>query len=429
MATRTTSGHNADHISPPIDHTLEEEPLERWNQPQINLLRTSAAFWSLFLTGLNDGTYGAMIPYLESYYTLSYIRVSLVFLSPAAGYVVSALLNGVIHERFGQRGIAFLAPACHTIAYIIIALHPPFPALVVLYLLVGLGNGLSDAAWNAWIGAMHDPNQVLGFLHACYGAGATIAPLCATAMVVKAHKQWYEWYFVLLGCAVLEFVSCLYAFWRYDGAAYRAAQATTSSTTTSSPLLKALASKPTARVLWLTSLFLLGYVGVEVALGGWIVTFMLRTRHSSALASSLTATGFWLGITLGRLCLGFVTPRVGEKKSIAIYLPLTLALLLLTLIPSLPLSALCIAGAGFFLGPLFPAAIRVCTALLPRRLHVPGIGFAAAFGGAGGAVLPFAIGALAQAKGVGVLQPVVLVLLAGIWACWLALPRLDRKLE
>ena len=77
---------------------------------------------------------------------------------------------------------------------------------------------------------------------------------------------------------------------------------------------------PSARVTWLCAFFLLGYVGIEVALGGWIVTFMMRVRHGEAFASGMTATGFWMGITVGRLVLGFVTPRLGEKLAIAVCL-------------------------------------------------------------------------------------------------------------
>lgn len=84
---------------------------------------------------------------------------------------------------------------------------------------------------------------------------------------------------------------------------------------------------------------------------------------------------------------------------------------------------------GFFLGPLFPAAMVACTKLLPRHLHVSSIGFAAAFGGSGGALFPYAVGALAQAKGVGVLQPFILALLAAILGIWLCLPRIGKKRE
>jgi fucose permease len=81
---------------------------------------------------------------------------------------------------------------------------------------------------------------------------------------------------------------------------------------------EALFAFPSARVTWLCAFFLLGYVGVEVALGGWIVTFMIRVRHAAPFASGMTATGFWLGLTVGRVILGFVTPRIGEKLAICV---------------------------------------------------------------------------------------------------------------
>jgi fucose permease len=96
------------------------------------------------------------------------------------------------------------------------------------------------------------------------------------------------------------------------------------------------------------------------------------------------------------------------------------------LVPQFYVSAVSIALQGFFLGPLFPAAIVAAAKLLPRHLHVSSIGFAAAFGGSGSAVFPFAVGAIAQSKGVQVLQPFVLALLAAILCIWLALPRLSK---
>ena len=103
--------------------------------------------------------------------------------------------------------------------------------------------------------------------------------------------------------------------------------------------------------------------------------------------------------------------------------------LLFWLVPQFYVSALSVGLIGFFIGPLFPAAIVACTKLLPKHLHVSTIGFAAAFGGSGGAVFPYAIGAIAQAKGVQVLQPIILALLAVIWILWLCLPRIGKKRE
>ncbi|KAK5111269.1 hypothetical protein LTR85_012210 [Meristemomyces frigidus] len=392
--------------------TIATEQLERWNYPRSNIYRVFAVFWAFLIMGANDATYGAIIPYLEEYYHLSYLVVSLIFLSPFVGYNVAAILNNTIHLRLGQRGVAFLAPLCHLVAYVVITVHPPYPVLVVVFILADLGNGLEDSGWNAWIGAMANANECLGFVHAFYGLGATIAPLIATTMITQAGLPWYNWYYVMIGGAAIELGTSVHSFWPCTGAAFRESHPRTSDEG-GSRLKEAILKRPAARVTWLCAFFLLGYVGIEVALGGWIVTFMIRVRHGAAFARGMTATGFWLGVTVGRLVLGFVTPRIGEKLAIAIYLPIALGLeLLFWLVPQFYVSAVAVALQGFFLGPMFPAAMVACTKLFPKHLHVSGVGFAAAFGGSGGAIFPFAVGAIAQKAGVQVLQPIVVALLA-----------------
>ncbi|KAF2461202.1 major facilitator superfamily domain-containing protein [Lineolata rhizophorae] len=412
----------------PSPITSAEQPV-RWNQPRINVFRTFAAFFSLFVLGANDAAYGALIPYLEEYYDLSYTVIALAFLSPLVGYTLSALLNNWIHLTFGQRGVAIIGPGLHAVAYVLVAIHPPWPVLVVVFMLAGFGNGLLDAAWNAWIGNMAQANEVLGFLHAFYGLGAVLAPLTATTLVTKARWPWYTFYYFMLGAAVIELGISVAAFWTATATSFREANARTSDKK-GSRMKEALTTAPAARVTWLCALFLLGYVGVEVALGGWIVLFMIRVRDADAFASGMTATGFWLGITVGRVVLGFVTPRVGEKLAISIYLPITMGLeLLFWLVPQFYVSAVAVSFQGFFLGPLFPAAVIAATKLLPRHMHVSAVGFAAAFGGGGAAIFPFAVGAIAQAKGVQVLQPIILALLGVILGLWLCLPRMNRKAE
>jgi fucose permease len=103
--------------------------------------------------------------------------------------------------------------------------------------------------------------------------------------------------------------------------------------------------------------------------------------------------------------------------------------LILWLVPNFYVSTVAVSVQGFFLGPLFPAVVVVATKLLARNLHVSAIGFAAAFGGGGAAVLPFAVGAIAQAKGVKVLQPFAIGLLGGILGLWMGLPGIPAPHE
>ena len=115
--------------------------------------------------------------------------------------------------------------------------------------------------------------------------------------------------------------------------------------------------------------------------------FMTQVRKGQPFPSGLTATGFWLGLTVGRMVLGFVTPKLGERRAVIIYVLAALGMeLLFWLVPQFIISAVAIALVGFFIGPFYPAVIVMATKLLPVELHVPSIGFSSAFGGSGAAV-------------------------------------------
>lgn len=352
--------------------------------------------------------------------------------------------------KLGQRGIAFLGPCSHILAYAAVCLHPPYPALIVAFIFAGFGNGIADAAWNAWIGGMANANELLGLLHGFYGLGGMLAPLIATALITKAGWEWYEFYYLLAGASFLSLTFSLPAFWSATGSSYREAHkdsydeleghgnninAYTPPVRANKLMVKLLGKTRMAealsnRVTWICSIFLAIYAGAEVGLGGWIVTFMINVRHGSPFDSGVTATGFWLGITLGRMILGFVTPRCfkTEKHAVVFYLGCCIGLdLVFWLVPNFYASAIAVAFMGFFLGPLFPAGVVAATKLLPRNLHVAAIGFTSAMGASGASTLPFAVGAIAQAKGVEVLQPFILGVLILCLLVWMCLPSLPRS--
>lgn len=105
--------------------------------------------------------------------------------------------------RWGQLGVAVIAPSCKIVAYVVTCVHPPFPVLPIIFMLAGFGNGLEDGGWNAWIGNMQSANELLGFLHGAYGLGATISPLIATSMVTKGNLPWYNFYYLMVGSPVV----------------------------------------------------------------------------------------------------------------------------------------------------------------------------------------------------------------------------------
>ncbi|RYP15743.1 hypothetical protein DL765_005518 [Monosporascus sp. GIB2] len=399
------------------------ETIARWNSPPINKYRTLATFWSFLVVGMNDGSYGALLPHLELHYGLNYTVVSLVFLSPFVGYAIASAVNNLVHVHFGQRGVAFMAPLCHFVPYLIFSFHPPYPVMVVMYIFVGMGNGLADAAWCAFIGQMANAHEMSGILQACYALGATIAPLIATALAADGGPGWWAFYWVITSASAVEFFAATSTFWSQTGDVYLAENPMESGGK-SGRTRAAIKNKLT----WLFAFFVFGYCGAEVALGGWIVVFMTRIRGATSIAGGAAATGFWGGMTAGRLFLSFLTARLGEFWSMILYLGLTIAFeLIFWLVPNMIASAVAAAMLGVVMGPMFPTAVVLITKVLPRSLHVGTIGFATAFGGSGGAILPFLVGAIANNKGVQALQPFVLAICVALAILWAFVPHSPPK--
>ena len=266
---------------------------------------------------------------------------------------------------------------------------------------------------NSYAGQLKNATPILGMLHACYGLGCAISPIAATRMLAEGYG-WNSYYYVLLGCAVLNTISFGIVFHpKFMKEKAPLNSENLSDFTITGPLaipkieteegvstgifpkkkrgpLMFILSKP---FCWMLATFMVLYLGLEISLGGWIVEFMIQVldshsrshsiqvRHGQPYSMSYVATGFWLGITVGRICLAFPAHKWGEKPTILVYNVIALGFqFLFWFVPSIPVSAVSAAFVGVFIGPMFPCAVSLATRVLPGHLHVSVIGFITAFG-------------------------------------------------
>ena len=75
------------------------------------------------------------------------------------------------------------------------------------------------------------------------------------------------------------------------------------------------------------------------------------------------------------------------------------------LVPSFTASVISVFIIGVLLGPMFPIAINHVARVLPRHLVNGAVGWIAACGAGGSAVLPFLTGTIASNLGIESLQP------------------------
>lgn len=120
---------------------------------------------------------------------------------------------------------------------------------------------------------------------------------------------------------IIELCTAVPAFWSETGQASTTDSSSIDDTRSQNSVKTVLTSSPAAKITWISALFMLGAVGIEVTLGGWLTTFMLRVRHAGAFASGMSATSFWIGFTAGRFTLGFVSSRIGERRAVCVRVP------------------------------------------------------------------------------------------------------------
>lgn len=176
---------------------------------------------------------------------------------------------------------------------------------------------------------------------------------------------------------------------------------------------------------WCCAAFFLADVGVETAISGWIVSFMLRSRSATPYLAGLSSSGFWAGMAVGRLVLGPLTDRMGVRRATVLYFILAvLTEILFVVLPHAIVSVVLMVILGFLMGPLFPSGVIVLTQLLPKELHVAAVSFVASLGQVGGALLPFGIGAVVEGLGIGVFKYAILVQSVLAMLLWVVFARL-----
>ncbi|PIL32913.1 hypothetical protein GSI_05031 [Ganoderma sinense ZZ0214-1] len=156
----------------------------------------------------------------------------------------------------------------------------------------------------------------------------------------------------------------------------------------------------TLKSLHLMAVFILIYIGVEVALGGWIVTYVIVLRGGGPSAGYISS-GFFAGLTLGRIGLLWINHKFGEHRVVFLYGIVAIGLeLIVWLVPSLIGCGIAISLVNVLLGPIYPIVMNRARRILPPRLLSGSIGWMAGFRQADSAILTFASDAISSKMGI-----------------------------
>ncbi|KAI0346461.1 MFS general substrate transporter [Trametopsis cervina] len=404
-------------------------------------LQFACACFTLFLAGWNDGTTGPLLPRMQTNYHVGYAVVSLIFIFNCVGFVGGALANVYLVDRLGlgkvQKSVCASAiaydackgSAAQVIGYALMAPAPPFPVFVLGFVFNGFGISLQDAGANGYVASLKDNAETkMGILHAIYGVGALVAPLSATQFAKAQH--WSYQYIISIGIAVANTIVILVIFRgrRQEECLAEIGQARTETTTANHEENKYRQIFRLREVHFL-AFFILIYVGVEVTIGGWTVTYIQQVRGGGANAGYVS-TGFFAGLTVGRVGLLWLNKKIGERNAIFLYTVLALALVfVIWFVPSLVGGAIAVSFIGMFLGPIYPLVMNHTARILPHWLLTGSIGWIAGLGQAGSAFIPFITGAIASREGIAALQPVMVAMMGTMFVLWVVVPSSPRHID
>ncbi|KZV63221.1 MFS general substrate transporter [Peniophora sp. CONT] len=412
-----------DYADPPPVHSdpFKTHKWRAWTQ-------FAACSWSLFMAGWNDGTTGPLLPRIQEVYHVGYAVVSLIFITGCIGFVSGSVGNIWLNRKLGFGKSMVLGSICQMVAYAIQSPSPPFPVFAIAYVINGFGISLQDAQSNGYISNYHTNTATLmGIMHGVYGLGALCSPLVATQF--SRQKHWSFHYLTSFGVALINLIILVVVFRFRDQEA----------------CLRDVGQEPeehekeaaaeggqyrrifSLRTLHIIAGFTLVYVGVEVTIGGWIVTYIIKERGGGD-TSGYISSGFFGGLALGRVCLLPLNTFIGERRAVLVYILLAIGLeLVVWLVPTLIAGAVSVSFVGLLLGPVYPIIMNESGRILPRALLTGCIGWIAGLGQAGSAVLPFMTGAIASGTNIGALQPLLISMMGLLLILWAIIPWVQRS--
>ncbi|KAJ7121116.1 major facilitator superfamily domain-containing protein [Mycena epipterygia] len=384
-------------------------------------------YWCMFMAGWNDGTAGPLIPRIQNVYHVGFAVVSLTFVFACVGFIGGALINVPLTDKLGFGKMIVLGSLCQIVAYALQSPAPPFPVFVLSFVINGVGMAIQDAQANGYIASLkNSPETKMGLLHGAYGAGALASPLVATQFSQIRH--WSFHYLVSLGIALSNtlLLTCIFRLKTQDECLASVGEAAGETGTSEHSTFRQILS---IRTVHLLAFFILVYVGVEVTIGGWIVTYIINVRRGGA-SSGYVSAGFFGGLMMGRIGLLWLNQKIGERRVLYLYSILAIGLeLVVWLVPSLIGDAVAVALVGLFLGPIYPITMNHAGRVLPRWLLTGSIGWIAGFGQAGSAVFPFITGAIASKTGIKALQPLLISMMSFMLILWALVPGSLRRVD
>lgn len=369
---------------------------------------TWACYWMLGYYAFLQAALGPLMPFIRSDLKLNYTLASLHFSAFAFGAVLVGIVSDRLTRRWGRRATFWGGGLGMALGGCLLILSPVVVGTILGALLMGTMGNLLLVTLQATLSDGHGAWSAVAMVEAnVVASGFAILAAVGTGFITGVGLGWR----MVIPPAILMLAV---VFLRYRSTVFPApalSQSRAEAHTTESPRLP-----PRFWMFWLVIAL---ETGVEWCIGYWGASFLATHSHFRA-ADAATAMGvFFLAMLIGR----FAGSRLSRAfpGHVLLIVALVVGLLgfpifWLTPLPLLRLAGLFLLGLG--LANVYPLGIALAAAEVPGQADQATARLSIA-GGMAVLLAPLALGALADAIGIGHAFGVAvpLLLLALLAAC------------
>ena len=360
-----------------------------------------AQFMTLFGLGVAMSIINVAWPFVRDSFGRSDGDLGVLLLASMFGFMFAAFLVGRLVDRYGVGTVQIVGGLV-----IIIGLSgwgfSRFWTLLLLFVFMsGMGSGLLDTTANIYA-ARYLSARLANWLHACYGLGAVVGPLLATA-VISLEQGWQLAY--VIGAIIQLLLWLLY--WRVRSDVSLRGAALEAESAGNIPVRTVLL----APVVWLGLLYFFMYAGLEIGAGQWSFPLFTEGRGVALEPAGFWVSIYWGSLTVGRVILGQATAWLGSQRLLRLTHWLALLGAVMLSLPALPgLGFAGLALIGFAVAPVFPTLIQLTPARVGQKAAATVVGFQMGVTSLGIALLPGLAGILVEQIDLEIIGPFLVIL-------------------
>ena len=152
----------------------------------------NGSVFALITTAFTFSIRAGILPQLAERFGLTAEQLGFINLMFFLGFPIAMIIGGLVYHTFGPKKIMSVAFVCHTLGILSTIYAGGYSTLLISTLLIGIGNGCTEAACNPMIADMYSGNKMnkmLGRFHMWFPGGILVGSLISFFMT-KMGMGW-----------------------------------------------------------------------------------------------------------------------------------------------------------------------------------------------------------------------------------------------